>query len=194
MILKPITIETPRLKLIGYSSRDVTSIFEKLSRVEVMKTLGHNSEEDYQKEEYKHRNGYSSYNRDFILFLLMEKVTNNIIGRCGLHNWNREHNRAEIGYNISSEEHKRKGLMTEAVSAIIDYGFNELNLNRIEALVGCKNIPSIKIIEKQLFVREGLLRQHCLVGEEYEDSILFSILDSEFAVRKEEKRVGGKPV
>jgi hypothetical protein len=42
------------------------------------------------------------------------------------------------------ENYKRKGLMTEAVSSIIDYGFNKLNLHRIEALVGSNNIPSLK--------------------------------------------------
>lgn len=180
MNLNPIIIETQRLKLTGYSPQDMIFIFENFSKDEVMKILGHRSEEDYQKEEYKYKNGYSSYNKSFILFLLTEKITNTIIGRCGLHNWNKEHNRAEIGYNISDENFKRKGLMTEAVNAIIDYGFNKLNLHRIEALVGSNNIPSLRIMESHQFIKEGVLRQHYLVGNEYEDSILFSILDKEY--------------
>ena len=114
MNLKPIIIETQRLKLTGYSSQDMTFIFENLNKDEIKKILGHRTDEDFQKEEYKYKNGYSSYNRAFILFLLTEKITNTIIGRCGLHNWNKEHQRAEIGYNISDENYKRKGLMTEA--------------------------------------------------------------------------------
>ena len=107
MNLKPIIIETQRLKLTGYSSQDMNFIFENFSKDEIKKILGHRTEEDYQKEEYKYKNGYASYNRDFILFLLTEKVTNTIIGGSALHNWNKEHHRAEIGYIITDENFKR---------------------------------------------------------------------------------------
>jgi ribosomal-protein-alanine N-acetyltransferase len=183
MNLKPIIIQTQRLKLTGYTPQDMTFIFETLSKDEIKKRLGHRTDEDYQKEENKYKNGYASYNRSFILFLLTEIKSNNIIGRCGLHNWNVEHNRAEIGYNISDENFKRKGLMTEAVSAIIDYGFNTLKLQRIEALVGSNNIPSLKIIENNYFVKEGLLRKHYYIDNKYEDSIMFSILYNEYIAR-----------
>lgn len=178
--LKPKIIETLRLKLTGYSFRDMTFIFENFSKSEIKEILGHRTEDDYQKEEYKYKNGYASYNRNFILFLLTEKATNKIIGRCGLHNWNEEHKRAEIGYYISDENFKRKGLMTEAIGPIIDYGFNQLNLHRIEALVGSNNIPSLRIIENHHFTKEGLLRQHCCMPDKFEDSIVFSILYNEY--------------
>ena len=187
MNLNPIIIETKRLKLTGFSPQDMTSVFENFSKDERRKILGHRTEEDYQKEEYKYKNGYASYNRSFILFLLSEKEYDNIIGRCGLHNWNVEHNRAEIGYNISDENFKRKGLMTEAVSAIIDYGFNTLKLHRIEALVGSNNIPSLKIMERNRFIKEGLLRQHYYITDKYEDSVLFSKLYNEYIDEKNDK-------
>ncbi len=180
MKLEPVIIETQRLKLTGYSSQDMTFIFENFSRDEIKKILGHRTDEDYQMEEYKYKNGYASYNRGFILFMLTEKTTKLIIGRCGLHNWNKEHHRAEIGYNISDKNFKRKGLMTEAVSSIIDYGFNKLNLHRIEALIGSNNIPSLKIIERHHFTKEGLLRQHYFVTDKFEDSVVYSLLYNEF--------------
>lgn len=180
MSLNPIIIETKRLKLTGFSTQDITTIFENFSKQEIKKILGHITEEEYQKEEYKHKNGYASYNRSFIIFLLSEKISDKIIGRCALHNWNKEHHRAEIGYNMSDESYKRKGLMTEAVSAIIDYGFNKLELQRIEALVGNNNIPSLKIIEKHHFIKEGYLRKHYYVNGKYEDSLLFSRLHQEY--------------
>ena len=187
MNLKPIIIETQRLKLTGYSSQDMTFIFEKLSKDKIKKILGHRTEEEYQNEEYKYKNGYASYNRTFLLFLLTEKISNTIIGRCGLHNWNKEHKRAEIGYHMSDEDYKRKGLMTEAVSSIIDFGFNELNLHRIEALVGSNNIPSLKIIENHNFTKEGVLRKHYYIADKYEDSIVFSILYDEYIENKSNK-------
>lgn len=122
------TIETSRLILKGISPDDMKYIFENLTKPEIKKILGHRSEEDYRKEEFKHKNGYSSFNRSFMLFLLTDKESNNIIGRCGLHNLNIEHKRAEIGYIMEDESFKSKGLMTEAINAIIDYGFNKMNL------------------------------------------------------------------
>ena len=77
--------------------------------------------------------------------------------------------------------------MNEAVSSIIDYGFNELNLHRIEALVGSNNIPSLKIIESHHFIKEGLLRQHYFVEDKFEDSIVFSILQNEYINYKSDK-------
>jgi hypothetical protein len=73
MNLKPIIIETQRLKLTGYSSQDMTFIFENLNKDEIKKILGHRTDEDFQKEEYKYKNGYSSYNRAFILFFTDRK-------------------------------------------------------------------------------------------------------------------------
>ena len=174
------TIETRRLLLKGLSPADMKYIFNSLTKFKIKKILGHRSEEDYLKEEGKHKNGYSSYNRSFILFLLSDKESDNIIGRCGLHNWNIEHKRAEIGYVIADESYKRKGLMTEAVNAILDYGFKKMNLNRIEALVGVGNVPSLRILEKYKFKKEGVLRQHFHVSGNYEDSVLFAKLYSEY--------------
>lgn len=102
-------IETNRLILKGLSPDNMKCVFEKFSKPEIKRILGHQSEEDYIKEERKHKNGYSSYNRSFILFLLTDKASDSIIGRCGLHNWNIEHCRAEIGYVMTKENFKMKG-------------------------------------------------------------------------------------
>ena len=180
MNLNPIEIKTNRLVLRGYSPRDMSFIFENYPKIEIMKMLGHRTEEEFQKEEYKHLNGYAAYNRSFLLFLLVEKSADTIIGRCGLHNWNIDHRRAEIGYDIADEKFKRNGFMTEAVAAILEYGFTQLNLHRIEALVGSNNIPSLKLMQKFTFVKEGVLREHYFNADKFEDSILFSKLLGEY--------------
>ena len=77
--------------------------------------------------------------------------------------------------------------MTEAVSAIIDFGFDKLKLQRIEALIGVNNIPSLKIIERHHFIKEGHLRKHYYAADKYEDSILFSILYNEYLTKKNDK-------
>jgi len=173
-------LETNRLLLKGLTHSDMDYIFTNLPKEEIMKLLGHRSDEAFQKEADKQKNGYSSYNRRFILFLLIEKSTQTILGRCGLHNWNADHKRAEIGYHLEEEQFKQRGFMTEAVEAILTYGFEKMELHRIEALVGSENIPSLKIMNHFGFVREGVLREHWLTGDQFGDSIMFSKLRREF--------------
>ncbi len=173
-------IDTKHLTLKGLSPANIRNIFANFQKSEVKNILGHQSEDEFLREEIKNRLGYSSYNRTFLLFLLVDKDSEIIIGRCGLHNWNTEHNRAEIGYVMNYEDYKRKGLMSEAVIAILKYGFEKLKLNRIEAIVGTNNIPSLRIMEKYGFNKEGILRKNSLNLGYYEDSIMFSLLSSEF--------------
>ncbi len=173
-------IETNRLLLKGLSPEDMTEIFERNSTPQIKTILGHRSEADYEKEYQKYKNGYSSYNRSFMLFLLEDKVSGKIIGRCGLHNWNADHRRAEIGYSMEDETFKKQGLMSEAVEAVIDYGFKLMNLNRIEALVASYNTASLRLLEKNGFIKEGILRNHYYVNGVFEDSVMFSKLREEY--------------
>lgn len=175
-----VTLETDRLILTGISPEDMKYIFNNLPKSQIKEMLGHRSEADYLKEEQKHQNGYSSYNRSFKLFLLTDKESGKIIGRCGIHNWNTEHKRAEIGYVMEDEGFKRKALMSEAVKTIIDYGFKVLNLNRIEAIVGIENIPSLSILAKNNFKKEGILGQYFCINDKYVDSVMFSKLYNEY--------------
>ena len=173
-------IETSRLLLKGISHDVMKNIFNQLEKSQIMDLLGHRSDEDFLKEEFKHKNGYSCYNRGFVLFLLVEKTSGKIIGRCGIHNWNLDHNRAEIGYVMEDEGYRKMGLMSEAVNAIIGYAFNVIKLNRLEAIVGKANVPSIKIIENNNFKKEGLLRQYFYESGKFEDAVLYSMLLSEY--------------
>lgn len=182
----PIHIETNRLMLMGYTAHDIAYLFNNLTRREIMKMLGHRTEAEFEQEETKHKKGYTAYNKNFIHFLLTIKSTRLIIGRCGLHNWDEAHHRAELGYYMADKNYENKGLMTEAVKAIIAYGFNHLKLNRIEALTSTYNFSSQKILQKFNFIQEGILRQHYYTNNRFEDSIMYSKLYDEFL--NEQKR------
>lgn len=175
-----VTIETNRLILKGINPALMNQIFENHQKDDIIQMLGIRSEEDYQKELFKFQNGYSSYNRSFLLFLLIEKTNNQIIGKCGIHNWNIDHRRAEIGYVMEDLNYRNKGLMNEALHAIIKYAFEQLNLHRLEALVGVENVASLKLISNNYFSKEGLLREHYYTGIKHEDSIIFSLLQQEY--------------
>ena len=112
----------------------------------------------------------------WVLFLAVERET---IGTCGFHNWNKEHARAEIGYEMDSR-YWGKGLMSEAVRAIMDYGFTRMGLNRIEAFVSVGNRKSLSFLERNGFIFEGTLRQYELARGRYQDQWICSLLKQDW--------------
>lgn len=149
-----------------------------------MTMLGLRSQEDFIREKAKSQGGYTTYDRTILAFLLVVKNSNETIGRCGYHNWYAQHHRAEIGYALTKAEFKRKGYMREAVQAILQYGFEVMGLNRIEAFIGPENVASISIVTKYGFTQEGRLRQHHAVDGAFEDSLVYSLLKQEFAAKQ----------
>ncbi|WP_338378509.1 GNAT family protein [uncultured Flavobacterium sp.] len=174
------TLNTKRLLLRKLTPEVYDHIYKTLSEKEQLHFLGLTSLEDLKKEQVKHKKGLATYNKTFVYFQLIDKKTQLVIGWCGYHTWYTDHNRAEIGYGLISDDYKNKGLMTEALKPIISYGFETMNLLRIEALLSLENIPSFKLLTKFGFIQEGLLRNHYLKDGIYEDSAVFSLLKSEY--------------
>ena len=113
-----------------------------------------------------------------IYFAIASKDNNKLIGTIGLTDHNTKHHRAEISYDIAYE-FWNKGIVSKAISKIINYGFFEMNLNRIEAQCVIKNIASHRVLEKNGFQQEGVLRQYRKNLGQYHDIMLFSILKSQ---------------
>ena len=174
------TLTTERLSLRKLGVKELNYLFENFNEEQIKMELGISSHESYLKEKEKYQKGYSDYRRTILGFKLIYKTTGEIIGSCGYHNWLEEHKRAEIGYDISVESLKKKGLMSEAIKEIISYGFNVMHLHRIEACARPDNIASLKLLERNNFKYEGLLRQHYFSGGIFEDSAFFSLLREEF--------------
>lgn len=107
------------------------------------------------------------------------KTKDRIIGTCGYHNWSKEHYKAEIGYELTPE-YWRQGIMTEVLSAVIKYGFNELGLNRIEALIDPENISSRRLLIKSGLNEEGLLKEYFYEKKRFVDAVIFSTLKKEY--------------
>ena len=173
-------IFTDRLILRKLTPEVYNFIFKNFSKERIKLELGLNTEEEFSKEKQKFENGYSMHNRSLVHFQLVEKNSNQILGGAGFHNWNPDHFRAELGYHLHMQESKRKGLMTEAVKPILQYGFEQMNLNRIEACTGPENVASIKILQKFGFKQEGYLRQHYYGKDQIYDSLIFSLLKAEY--------------
>ena len=173
---------TDRLILRKLTQESFDAIYSDLSQDEQLNILGLNSIEKLLEEKEKYKKGLSTHNKKFLYFQLLEQESRKIIGWCGYHIWYLDHKRAEIGYGLFENDYKGKGLMSEAIIPIVDYGFIRMELNRIEAVIEPKNKASIKLINKLNFVKEGHLREHYYNDEnnKMEDSIIFALLKSEY--------------
>jgi ribosomal-protein-alanine N-acetyltransferase len=172
-------IITKRTILRELTQESFDFIYSEMSQDEQLDVLGITSTEELLKEKEKHKKGLSTHNKKFLYHQLIDKKTNKIIGWCGFHTWYTDHNRAEIGYGLFDDDYKNKGIMSEAIALIVNYGFSNMNLERIEAFVGPDNTPSIKLLKRMKFKEEGLLKHHYFHNDEMEDSIIFALLKSE---------------
>lgn len=173
-------LTTDRLILRILSPEVYDFIYQNFSEKEQMEFLGLSSQEELMQEKNKYDRGLSTFNKSFRSFQLIDKASDEIIGWCGYHTWYTEHSRAEIGYGLFDDSFKQKGMMSEALKTILEYGFITMKLHRIEALVATYNIPSLKLLDKMNFKKEGVLREHYLVNDRMEDSVIFSLLKNEF--------------
>jgi RimJ/RimL family protein N-acetyltransferase len=92
----------------------------------------------------------------------------------------REHSQAELSFWLAPKLWGR-GCMSEAVQAALRYGFDELGLNRLYAYHMERNPASGRVLEKNGFRREGLLRQRVRKWDRYEDVVLWAIVRSDQA-------------
>ncbi len=107
------------------------------------------------------------------------KETKKIIGTIGFVSLESEHNKAEVGYTLA-KQYWNKGITTEALKKVIQFGFEKMRLNRIEAKCIKENEQSIKVLLKAGMKEEGLLRQYLYLKKDFRDIKIFSILKSEY--------------
>jgi len=149
------------------------------SKEKQMSFFGFLTEEKLEYKLKRIKEGLSKANEDYLIFDLIDKKNKEVIGSCGFHKWIKDHSRSEIGYEIH-KRYQKQGYMSEAIKEVINYGFQKMNLNRIEALIDPENVSSIRIVEKNGFKREGTLREHYKNGNDFEDSIMYSLLKTDY--------------
>ncbi|MDB5198079.1 MAG: alanine acetyltransferase [Chitinophagaceae bacterium] len=103
------------------------------------------------------------------------KNVNRIIGIIGYHRIVNEHYRAEIGYMLNPQ-YWNTGLMSEAITKVIGFGFNEMKLHSIEAIINPKNMASRKILEKFNFIKEAYFKENFFFEGEFFDSEVYSLV------------------
>lgn len=122
----------------------------------------------------------SSYeNSDYYRWAIIDKDSCECIGQIAYYFVDSNNEFAEIEYCISSAFQCR-GLATEATKAVIAYGFDKINLNKVQICTMDINSASKKVIEKCGFVYEGTLREFFIINGKHIGRLYFSILRSEY--------------
>ncbi len=101
------------------------------------------------------------------------------LGWCGVVRWNPDHRSASLGYCLDRAAWGQ-GYATEAAGALVQWAFDTLDLNRVQAETDTRNAASARVLEKLGFVREGTLREDCVVNGEVSDSWVFGLLRREW--------------
>ena len=114
-----------------------------------------------------------------IRWVITEPDHDAFIGDVGYFKYERQHRRAEVGY-LLAKAYWRRGLMTEAMTAVLDYGFASMDLNRVEALVDPRNAASVGLVHKLGFAQEGLLRDYEFERGAFIDLYMVSLLRREW--------------
>ena len=108
--------------------------------------------------------------------LAIERVGDGVfIGWCGLTRWNPDYRSASMGYCLDEAAWGR-GYATEAARAVLQWAFDTLDLNRVQAETDTRNAASARVLEKLGFMREGTLRENCIVNGEVSDSWVYGLI------------------
>ena len=109
---------------------------------------------------------------------IIEKATGHLVGTIGYMDYNEDNATVEVGYSLAHWLWNG-GYMTEALARVIDYTFDAMEINRIEAQHELDNPASGRVMEKCGMTREGVLRQRLYNKGKYVDVALYAILRSD---------------
>ena len=174
------TINASRVSLRELRDEDVCSLFAIFSDPEVMRywsTLPLANMEEAHTMLVDIRGHFQE--RTFFKWGITRNIDDLVIGTCTLFHVELDNRRAEIGYALG-REYWGNGYMQEALHALINFSFKEMNMHRIEADVDPRNAASIKTLERLGFQREGYLRERWHVGGEIQDALFFGLLRREW--------------
>lgn len=169
-------LETERLRLRELTAEDASMVLSCFSNEDVIRFYGQEKMAEIEEAErvidffaQNFREGRG------IRWGIERKETSSIIGTVGLNAWVPKHKRAEIGYELHPD-YWGMGYASEAVSAILAYGFDDLELTRIGAVVFLENGSSNRLLKNLGFQREGILRRYIYQNKKANDVYMYSLV------------------
>lgn len=170
-------LKTERLTLRKINYQDVDFIFKHFGDEEVCQYMVDNEPVKTMEEaediiKWSHSNDTCPTNNRW---LIIYNETNEPVGTIGFHRWDKNNKIAELGYDLC-KKYWRKGIMNEAMSKVLEFGFKKMDLNRIQAFVHVDNIASYNILRRNGFYAEGVIRDMYFFRGKYHDHYMMSLL------------------
>jgi len=174
------TLETERLILRKVTKEDIEDMYLYGSDEEVSKYVTWNTHETIADTKGFVEFVLNKYeNKQVSPWGIEYKENGKFIGTIDFVWWQPNHKIAEIGYVIS-KDYWGKGLTTEVAKELVKFGFEEMDLVRVQARCDVENIASARVMEKAGMTLEGIIRKGIFVKGEHRDLKMYSILKEEF--------------
>ncbi len=174
------TLETERLILRPLRMRDAEDLYAYASDPAVSRHVLWDTHKSLSESRSFLRGAIRQYRRGLPgSFAIEWKASGRMIGTIGFMWVNVDSKSAEVGYSLN-RNYWNQGIMTEALNAVIAFGFNEMQLNRIEAQHETDNPASGQVMLHAGMLCEGTLRQRLMNKGRLVDVKLYSILRSEW--------------
>ncbi len=184
--MSDLELRTPRtlLRMVRLSDLNFVHELHSLKETDQFNTLGIPSNESETMRVLKSWiDGYQSKPISAYTFIIENRKVQKDMGLICLKMGNLKYNRAEVWFKLHVD-FWNQGYTTEALKAILDFGFDKLKLHRIEAGCAVDNIGSIKVLEKTGFTREGRGRQVLPLKSGWSDNFEYGLLHSEHFIEK----------
>lgn len=180
MALPTPKLTTPRLRLRPFAETDTDAIFALQSNARVLRYWDAPPwEKRAQAERFIAVCEQMAQEGTGARLAIEQGADNAFIGWCSLAKWVPDYRSASMGYCLADTAWG-KGFATEAAGALLGWAFDTLDLNRVQAETDTRNIASSRVLEKLGFVREGTLREDCIVDGEVSDSWVYGLLRREW--------------
>ena len=180
-----VTLQTARLTLRPMAPADTDAVFAMRSDPLVQRYGSHPPWTDRRTAvDYIERNEQAMAAGTHAQFAIVRREDGAVIGTCTLFHLDEPCRRAEVGYVLLPAQWGQ-GYANEAVTALLDWGFEHLDLNRVEADIDPRNAASARALERLGFTREGHLRERWIVGGETGDSLMYGLLAREWRERRQ---------
>ena len=178
------TLETKRLILRRIAMRDAGDIFAYSKDPEVARHVLWSAQKDISEAKDYCRFMMKRYRCDQpSSWGIIEKATGRLVGTIGYMDYNEDNATVEVGYSLARWLWNG-GYMTEALARVIEYTFEAMDINRIEAQHELTNPPSGRVMQKCGMKKEGELRQRLYNKGRYVDVALYAILKEDYEKSK----------
>ncbi|MFL6695613.1 MAG: GNAT family N-acetyltransferase [Vitreoscilla sp.] len=179
-----VRLATARLELRPLDAGDTDAVFAMRSDPVVQRYGSHPAWTDRQKAvDYIERNIRAMAAGTDAQFAIVRRADSVVVGTCTLYQLDAQCRLGQIGYALLATEWGQ-GYAGEAVTALLDWGFGPLDLNRVEADIDPRNAPSVRAMERLGFTLEGHLRERWIVDGEICDSLIYGLLAREWKARR----------